>query len=79
VLVAVNAAWPEALVGFVTVAIAEAAPPSSRVTVFPGSGLPPASRTVTVIEVVSRPLFWTEPGVASTVDSVASTGPSTIV
>ena len=45
----------------------------------PGSGLPPASRTVTVIVVVSVPLFETLDGTALTVEVAALTGPTTIV
>ena len=79
VLVAVKLATPAALLAVLAGEITEVAPASSSVTVLPDSGLPPASSTVTVIVVVSVPLFRTLDGAASTVDVEALTGPRTIV
>ena len=78
-LVAVKVAIPEAFVVVLAGEITEAAPSSSSETVLPESGLPPASRTVTVIVVVSMPLLMTSVGAALTVDVDALTGPRTIV
>ena len=76
---AVKVATPAALLVVLAGEITESAPASSSVTVLPASGLPPASRTVTVIVVVSVPLLLTVVGAAFTVDSEALTGPATIV
>ena len=78
-LVAVKLATPDALLVVLAGEITEVAPASSSVTVLPDSGLPPASRTVTVIVLVSVPLLLTLAGAAFTVDAEALTGPMTIV
>ncbi len=70
---------PDALLVVLAGEITESAPASSSVTVMPDSGLPPASRTVTVIVVESVPLLVTLDGAALTVDVEALTGPTTIV
>ena len=78
-LVAVKLATPATLLVVLAGEITEVAPASSSETVLPDSGLPPASRTVTVIVLVSVPLFVTLAGAAFTVDAAALTGPTTIV
>ena len=78
-LVALKSATPAPLLDVLAGEITESAPASSSDTVMPDSGLPPASRTVTVIVVVSVPLFETLDGTALTVEVAALTGPTTIV
>ena len=68
VALTVNVATPEALVVPETVTIDDEPPPCASETICAPTGLPKASRAVTVIVELATPFATTVPGVAETVD-----------
>src|SRR5690349_12681129 len=76
VAVTVKVATPDAFVVPETVVIVDEPPPCASDTAWAPTGLPKASRAVTVIVELATPLATTVPGDAETVDSAALTAPA---